>query len=157
MSKYCKIYGLTYVKNYGNDEDPHMVDLIHFKSEYAKDKLADYVKAKVGYYLVQRVVMGSHFCKLSDFYNDCDDDLGYDPCDFYLEFYPPKHLGVRSPLIMLPDERRFYFDRMFLGNYLDVNLIPKLKKYRYVYEGEIRKLLCEIEISIFQSLLGKEV
>ena len=48
MSKYCKIYGLTYVKNYDNDEDPLMVDLIHL-SEYAKDKLADYVKAKIGY------------------------------------------------------------------------------------------------------------
>ena len=76
--------------------------------------------------------------------------------NFYLEFYPPKHLGVRSPLIMLPDERRFYFDRMCLGNYLDVNLIPKLKKYRYVYEGEICKLLHEIEMSIFQSLLDNQ-
>ena len=100
--------------------------------------------------------MGSHFCRLSDFYNHCDDDLGYDPCDFHLEFYPPKHLWVRSPLIMLPDERRFYFDHMCLGNYLDVNLIPKLKKYGYIYEGEIRKLLREIEISIFQSVLDNQ-
>ena len=75
MSKYCKISGLTYVKNYDNDKDPHMVDLIHL-SGYTKDELVDYVKAKVGYYLVPRVVMGSHFCKVSDYNKDCDDDLG---------------------------------------------------------------------------------
>ena len=38
MNKYCKIYGLTYIKNYGNGEDSLMVDLIQ-SSEYVKDKL----------------------------------------------------------------------------------------------------------------------
>ena len=152
MSKYFEIYELTYVKNYGDDKDPLMMDLIHL-SEYARDKLEDYVKAKVGYYLVPRLVIGGHHFKVRDFDNKdefYDGNYRHIPRDlFYFEFYPPKHLGTKPPLVMdLSSSRRFYFDHTCLGNYLDVKFILKLKKYRYIYKSEIRKLLHEIEISI---------
>ena len=151
MSTYCEMFKLTYVRNYGNNEDPLLVDFIHL-SECAKGRLADYIKAKVGYYLVPRIVIDDHFLKLSNYCNEYGDDYGWEGVPCYLEFYPPKQLGVRSPLVMHLERAIFFFDRTCLGNQFDVDLILYLKKYRYVYKGKIHKLLREIGISIYLQL-----
>ena len=72
MSTNCEIFGLTYVTNYGNNKGPLLEDFIHL-NEYANGRLVDYVKAKVGYYLVPRLVIGNSLLKLS---NDCN-EFGY--------------------------------------------------------------------------------
>ena len=157
MSTSCEMFGLTYVNNYSND--PLLVDFNHL-SEYVRGRLADHVKAKVGYYLVPRLVIGEDFFKLSDYvgvlsnYVDVHGDYydGMEDFPTYLEFYPPKHLGVRPPLVIHIDKNKFFCDPACLGNNLDVNYIPKLKKYRYVYDGEIRKLIRAIDKSIYLQL-----
>ena len=151
MNTYCEMFELTYVKNYSNDEDPLLVDFIHL-SECGKGRLADYIKVKVGYYLEPRIVIDDHFLKLSNYCNKYGDDYGWEDVPCYLDFYPPKHLGVRSPLVMHLERRIFFFDHTCLGNQCDVDLIPYLKTNRYVYKDEIRKLLREIGISIYLQL-----
>ena len=75
MSTYCEMFELAYVKNDGNSEDLLLVDFIHL-SDCAKGRLADYVEAKVGYYLVPRIVIDDHFLKLSNYCNEYGDDYG---------------------------------------------------------------------------------
>ena len=82
MSTNCEIFGLTYITNYGNNKGPLLEDFIHL-NEYANGRLVDYVKAKVGYYLVFSFIInldiqhpgliGNSLLKLS---NDCN-EFGY--------------------------------------------------------------------------------
>ena len=43
----------------------------------------DYVKAKVGYYHVPRIVIGGHFLKLSHYCNEYGDDYGWEDVPYY--------------------------------------------------------------------------
>ena len=61
-------------------------------------------------------------------------------------------MGVRSPLVMHLERGIFFSDLTCLGNQFDVDLIPYLKKYKFVYKGEIHKLFREIGISIYLQL-----